>query len=472
MEANDPSAARDAAVSPTNETASESSAQPENSASSLGVYEELAPFGPENVSGSSFSDGYQEDHAEEIPSDREKMGGAGGNIEYKKQVPLEFLSIPGPQEPSAVDAGALGANPPEEQQKGQYADPSALAVVIDGSAAVSASKIPSEASPSVAPPSEGIPVMEEEYSGMPKVDADIEVGKKIVRRRKLSVACPPSSFYADVQPPGMEMVQRALRNHKTSIRPFKKQQPRYQATEYHDDEGHMLLFGCLNGKYVGDVLGGLPHGQGQHWTPSPDCRAAPGYRHLLYEGAWEYGAKAGFGRMFYHNGQYYKDGGFYKGAWCKDNRDGWGAYYWANKCRKYEGEWVGDDPVCGNHTKIKESEYLALIDLIPEWCNVKEDFPATLPKETLELPVMELRHPESVYYPHSSGRRQQRLDTKQAAQKHPPDPKVGKRLFIALQEAAIPTVGLTYNNLMKTMLQFQYPREPAAYIRKDSPPKQ
>ncbi|KAL3699965.1 hypothetical protein R1sor_017987 [Riccia sorocarpa] len=465
MEADDPSAARDAAVSPSNETASESFAEPETSASSLGISEELGPFGAENVSGSYLSDGYQEDHAEEISSNRGKVGGASGSIDYNEQEPMEFLSIPGPPQPSTGD----GANPPGQQQEGQNADPQALAVVIDRSAAVSAAKMSSEASSSIAPLSVGVPAMEEEvYSGMPKVDADIEVGKNIVRRRKLSAACPPSSLYADVQPPGMEMVQRALRNHKTTIQPFKKQQPRYQATEYHDERGHMLLYGSLDGKYVGDVLGGLPHGHGQHWTPSPGGKAAPGYRHLLYEGAWKYGAKCGFGRMFYHNGQYYKDGGFYKGAWCKDNRDGWGAYYWPNKCRKYEGEWVGDDPVCGNHTKIQESDYMALKNLIPEWCNVQGYFPANLPKETLELPAMELRYPESVYYPHACGRRQERIDIKQAAEKHPPDPKIGKRLFVALQEAAIPTVGLTYNNLMKTLLKFQYPREPATYTRNES----
>lgn len=147
-----------------------------------------------------------------------------------------------------------------------------------------------------------------EYSGMPKVDDDIEVGKKITRRRKLSTQCPPSSNHVDVQPPPLNLVQQALRHHKTAgARRFKRPQPRAVATEFHDEKGHMFLYGSEEGKYVGDVLGGLPHGNGQHWIPKrcPPCGGPTGEIHMLYEGAWEYGSKHGFGRMMYTNGQVY-----------------------------------------------------------------------------------------------------------------------------------------------------------------------
>ncbi|OAE35884.1 hypothetical protein AXG93_3562s1050 [Marchantia polymorpha subsp. ruderalis] len=389
MEGDDPSAARDAAVSPANEAAE--SYEERDEAVSLSPFQGEFPSGGQNVSGP-LSDGYQEDQAEGFAYHQEKMeGGNGQAFEYYEEEGGEFLSMA--TLPASNIAGKDGARSrapslPSPLQ-GRPVAVGIPPVATERSTAGLSVKFASEPSPlgpqSVVTPISAV-VEDEEYSGMPKIDADIEVGKKIVRRRKLSVACPPSSFYSDVQPPGLELVQRALRGHKAAgLRPFKRVQPRLSATEFHDEKGHMLLHGCLDGKYVGDVLGGLPHGHGQHWTPPPGCRSAPDYRHLLYEGAWEYGAKTGYGRMFYHNGQYYKDGGFYKGAWCKDNRDGWGAYYWPTKCRKYEGEWVGDDPVCGNHTNILETEYMALKELVPEWCNVLQNLPSSLPKEKLEV---------------------------------------------------------------------------------------
>ncbi|CAM6099753.1 unnamed protein product [Calypogeia fissa] len=392
-----------------------------------------------------------------------------------------------------------------------------------------------------------------EYSGMPKVDDDIEVGKKITRRRKLSTQRPPSSNHVDVQPPSLSLVQQALCQHKVAgARRFKRPQSRAVATEFHDEKGHMFLYGSEAGKYIGDVLGGLPHGHGQHWIPKRcfPCGGPTGEICMLYEGAWEYGSKHGFGRMIYTDGQeyrghfkggerhghgtmsyadgsifdgewekgrkhglgscYYGDGGIFKGAYCKDNRDGWGIYYWPNKCRKYEGEWVGNDPVCGNATSISEEEYDALIETIPDWCELKSQLICPLPQEQLLLPFQTLRNPELCYYPHVCARRQYRIDLRREALTDPPDPKiivehkgsltpqqmqglhlafdklspgyyrrtmvnrvqirrlillarldpdseVGKLLFAKLMEATSQTVGLTYNNFMKTILSFQHP---------------
>jgi hypothetical protein len=145
-----------------------------------------------------------------------------------------------------------------------------------------------------------------DYSGMPKVDDDIEVGQKITRRRKLSTQCPPSSNHKDVQPPPLNLVQQALRQHKVAgARRFKRSQSKAVNTEFHDENGQMFLCGSKDGKYVGDILGGLPHGHGQHWIPKrcPPCGGPTGESHLLYEGAWEYGSKQGFGHMMYANRQ-------------------------------------------------------------------------------------------------------------------------------------------------------------------------
>ncbi|EFJ17999.1 hypothetical protein SELMODRAFT_28023, partial [Selaginella moellendorffii] len=129
------------------------------------------------------------------------------------------------------------------------------------------------------------------------------------------------------------------------------------------------------GRYAGEILGGAPHGTGEHRIfqskKNPD--------HLLYEGEWEYGRKSGYGKVHYTNGQeyrgelvdnehggwgclrynngdiydgewfkgrrhgqgtlYYQNGNWYDGGWCKDAREGWGVFYWPKIRRKFEGEW-------------------------------------------------------------------------------------------------------------------------------------
>lgn len=56
-------------------------------------------------------------------------------------------------------------------------------------------------------------------------------------------------------------------------------------------------------------------------------------------------------------GQYYSDGECYIGNWMKDNRDGWGTQYWPTKARKYEGEWNGDDPLCGRWSTMTLADF-------------------------------------------------------------------------------------------------------------------
>jgi hypothetical protein len=118
-------------------------------------------------------------------------------------------------------------------------------------------------------------------------------------RKKAERGPLPSSHHQDVEPPSLMIVQRALTSHKTMQRKQTWTPKPCPQSAYFDDVGRMLVSGSRGGKYVGDLMGALPHGHGQHWVQlSPKEE-----EHLLYEGEWQYGGKTGVGWYFYVNGQ-------------------------------------------------------------------------------------------------------------------------------------------------------------------------
>ena len=76
-----------------------------------------------------------------------------------------------------------------------------------------------------------------------------------------------------------------------------------------------------DGRYVGQVLKGLPEGKGMFYYPNGD----------RYEGDWKSGKREGKGIY------YYKSGSRYEGDWRNDKKEGKGIFYWDNGDR-YEGD--------------------------------------------------------------------------------------------------------------------------------------
>jgi hypothetical protein len=94
--------------------------------------------------------------------------------------------------------------------------------------------------------------------------------------------------------------------------------------------------------------------------------------------------------------QYYHDGATYIGRFTKDNRDGWGTNYWPDKRRKYEGEWNGDDPICGRWSTMTAKDFDMLAAHHLHWPPALEDvikdgFPQE--QEQVPLPVARVSVP-------------------------------------------------------------------------------
>ncbi|CAM6042331.1 unnamed protein product [Sphagnum compactum] len=254
-------------------------------------------------------------------------------------------------------------------------------------------------------------------------------------RKKAERGPLPSSHHQDVEPPSLMIVQRALTSHITMQRKQTWTPKPCPQSAYFDDVGRMLVSGSRGGKYVGDLMGALPHGHGQHWVQlSPKEE-----EHLLYEGEWQYGGKTGVGWYFYVNGQeylgavylgehhgkgamryndgsvydgqwcksrrhgigtfYYSDGECYIGNWMKDNRDGWGTQYWPTKARKYEGEWNGDDPLCGRWSTMTSADFDTISKRITWPTASLKLLQRGYPEEKIEVPFQGLHNPELCYYP-------------------------------------------------------------------------
>jgi hypothetical protein len=127
--------------------------------------------------------------------------------------------------------------------------------------------------------------------------APIKKDKKTIHK-KADKGSLPSCHYPDIEQPPLTIAQRALETyqshkHISSSKPTSRLQ-----SKFIDEMGRMLIDGSIGGRYIGDMVGSLPHGYGQHWVP-----IFPSGEHLLYEGEWEYGGKSGKGQYYYLNGQ-------------------------------------------------------------------------------------------------------------------------------------------------------------------------
>ncbi|KAH7445362.1 hypothetical protein KP509_01G004600 [Ceratopteris richardii] len=251
---------------------------------------------------------------------------------------------------------------------------------------------------------------------------------------RVVVINPPSAFHPDIHPPSLVRVQRALRAHsKEGVHKQLRPQARraLPVSPFRDAEGRFILQGSSGGFYVGDVLGGIPHGFGQHHIPHP----VSGKMHMIYEGEWSHGTKTGFGSVFYTNGEeyigelrenqrwgrgwmkykdgsffcgdwvrgrrhgiglrYLKNGSYYHGAFCKDAQDGWGIFYWPLTKRKFEGEWVADQPYSGCYSEMESGDLEFVPGMLLPFCPKSSINPSVkdIPAKGSKIAELRLQHP-------------------------------------------------------------------------------
>ncbi|MEW5299348.1 MAG: hypothetical protein WDW36_002374 [Sanguina aurantia] len=153
------------------------------------------------------------------------------------------------------------------------------------------------------------------------------------------------------------------------------------------------LLGQKGSKYVGEVLAGRPHGQGQYLVPKDGLS---GELVIQFEGTWVQGRREGQGTRLYPTDEYYTgewvsnlrhgqgryvfgSGEVYSGGWMDDKRSGPGTYYYTNgdifvggfakgrkegmgtlymmtRQRKYVAEYIANNPRCGTVLEIDDMD--------------------------------------------------------------------------------------------------------------------
>ena len=202
--------------------------------------------------------------------------------------------------------------------------------------------------------------------------------------------------------------------------------------EWHNDEksGFGTQTNPGGSKYDGEFQGNVYHGSGTLFVRRGKKRVKQ------YVGNWAYGKMNGFGTYFYESGEVYKgnwednkrsgqgrleypNGDYYEGEWLNDLQRGFGTLYLANgnvfeglfrdgmkdgpgrffyaATRKvYEGEWVEDDPRCGEYRDPTRDETNFEDDKFREPPIPRESFPLPAiglldPQGTLDLAKTETR---------------------------------------------------------------------------------
>lgn len=115
--------------------------------------------------------------------------------------------------------------------------------------------------------------------------------------------------------------------------------------------------------YVGNWKDGKLHGDGVYNYENKE----------VYTGEWAFGKRYGSGRLDYPNGDYYigswendyqkgfgtlylENGNIFEGLWQESKKDGPGRFFYASTRKVYEGEWVNDQPKCGEYRDPRHDE--------------------------------------------------------------------------------------------------------------------
>jgi len=181
-------------------------------------------------------------------------------------------------------------------------------------------------------------------------------------------------------------------------------------------EGFGILVENDGTKYEGEWLGGRRHGKGTLWAVQ-NKKSIKRYigewinNHMdgfgiyyyedgqVYSGKWRRGNKSGQGKQDYGNGDYYEgewkgnvrhgqgalfltNGNIYEGHWMHDKKEGPGRYFYAATRKIYEGEWVDDQPTCGEYRDPSQEE------------ETRFNEPSVW-KTKFELPPLELQDPRA-----------------------------------------------------------------------------
>ena len=96
-------------------------------------------------------------------------------------------------------------------------------------------------------------------------------------------------------------------------------------------DGVGVYFYTDGSRYEGQWQEGLRHGNGTLFFPSGDT----------YTGGWDRGQQSGFGSLVKVNGD------VYEGMYVRGRREGQGMYYYSEKDKMFDGEWVNDQPITG-----------------------------------------------------------------------------------------------------------------------------
>lgn len=147
--------------------------------------------------------------------------------------------------------------------------------------------------------------------------------------------------------------------------------------EWKDDRMHGEgTFYHENGDvYIGNFRDGMKAGRGKHTFVNGS----------KYEGEHENGSRCGFGTLYTENGD------IYEGYWLNDKKEGPGKYSYLTTKKVYEGEWVADQPKCGEYRQATPEEYAifsrhqALTNTLPQSLRKDESF--AIPSLTLEAPL-------------------------------------------------------------------------------------
>lgn len=263
---------------------------------------------------------------------------------------------------------------------------------------------------------------------------------------------PPSSRYPEITLPNAAYMKRAL-TPPAPVLPRRAGKNLSRSQDGPLSRGDLGKKGTIDsregGSYVGELLAGRPHGEGNYFCPHGD-----GMR-LQYEGNWCQGMREGegsmyywtnesyhgdfsqnkrhgYGRMEYRSGdvyhgqffkdrkqgmgtQYYANGDCFVGFWMNDKREGLGTMYWMSRGKKYEGEWRADTPCTGSMIAMSTEEEAQLAQQRKAAAPVTKEPPQSITEAS--MPKLKLRTPNKIVFAEAVGVRRERFTAEGTAGK-------------------------------------------------------